>query len=99
MGLTMAEKILNRASGRDRVTPGEIVTPGIDRLMVIGELWKDVLPFLDELKVERVWDPDRVVVIHEHSSPPSTISAAERYVQSRQAVKKFGIKNFFDMGR
>ena len=33
MGMTMAEKILSRASGRDKVVPGEYVTATVDVIM------------------------------------------------------------------
>jgi 3-isopropylmalate/(R)-2-methylmalate dehydratase large subunit len=99
MGMTMAEKILLRASGRDKVSPGDIVIANIDRLMVIGEMWEEVMPVLNQLGADRLWNPDRVVVVHEHMIPPSNIPIAEALMQSRQAVEKFGIKHFYEMGR
>lgn len=99
MGKTMAEKIMARASDRDGVNPGEIVIAKIDRLMLIGEAWQYVLSLFDELGVEQLWDPDRVVVVHEHMAPPATIPIADAYAQSRQAVEKYGIKHFYEMGR
>ena len=99
MGMTMAEKIMARSSGRDKVTPGEIIIGKIDRIMMIGELWQEVLPFFNQLGADRLWNPDRVVVVHEHMVPPANVPIADAYVQSRQAVDKFGIKNFYEMGR
>jgi 3-isopropylmalate/(R)-2-methylmalate dehydratase large subunit len=99
MGMTMAEKILARASGRDRVTPGEMVIANIDRLLVLGEDWQEVSPFFDELGIKRVWNPDRVVVIHDHMVPPGNVPTADAYFESRQIVEKFGIRHFYDVGR
>jgi 3-isopropylmalate/(R)-2-methylmalate dehydratase large subunit len=99
MGMTMAEKILSRASGRDSVKPGEIVMGKIDRVMIIGEIWPEILPLLDQLGADRLWDPGRVVVVHEHMAPPANVPIADAFVQSRKAVEKFGIRNFYDMGR
>jgi len=99
MGMTMAEKILARASGRTKVAPGEIVMGKIDRLMIIGEIWPEILSLLTKLGADRLWNPDRVVVVHEHMAPPANVSIADAFVKSRQAVEKFGIKNFYEMGR
>ena len=42
MGMTMIQKILARASGRDEVAPGEYVVAKIDKVMVLGERLGDL---------------------------------------------------------
>ncbi len=99
MGSTMAEKVLARASGRDRVAPGQIVTAAIDRTWVAGEFWALYYPLLEELGADHFWDPERVVVMHEHMVPPSTVQVANALRLSRKIVRDFGITHFYEMGR
>jgi 3-isopropylmalate/(R)-2-methylmalate dehydratase large subunit len=98
MGLTMAEKILARSSGRDSVQPGEFVAPKIDMLM-----GHDLTFFVGYEKMlqngyHKVWDPDKVVVIIDHAVPAPNIRFAEVHRKIREYVKNLGIKNFYDAG-
>lgn len=92
-GMTMAEKILSRTSGRDRVKPGDIVWANIDRTRGSG------LVALEKLGITKVWDPDRIMVINEHFVPALNVAMADEQVELRRLVKKYGIKNFYDVGR
>jgi 3-isopropylmalate/(R)-2-methylmalate dehydratase large subunit len=97
MGMTMAEKILSRAAGRESPKPGEYVWAQIDRTMSID--MSLVAQDLEKHAVEALWDPDRIVVIHDHDIPPSNLVMANRYAKSRQLVAKYGIQHFYEMGR
>ncbi len=69
MGMTLAEKIIARASGRTRVSPGEIVTCNVDLAMMHDSGGpRRVKPILDRLGVG-VWDPEKVVLITDHYVP------------------------------
>ncbi len=66
MSMTLAEKILARASGRQRVRPGDIVTCGVDLAMMHDSSGpRRLAPMLEELGVD-VWDPGKTVVITDH---------------------------------
>lgn len=66
MSMNLAEKILARASRRDGVAPGEIVTCHVDLAMVHDSSGpRRLAPKLAELGVD-VWDPRRVVLITDH---------------------------------
>ena len=97
MGMTIAEKILATKSGRDVVRPGEILTCRIDRLM-LDSIDPDFCAAIDDIGIQRAWDPDRVIIIHDHEVPPASIGVANMYAESRRRARKFGIKHFFDMG-
>jgi 3-isopropylmalate/(R)-2-methylmalate dehydratase large subunit len=97
MGMTIAEKILAAKSGRDVVRPGEIVTCKIDRLM-LDSIDPDFCAAIDDIGITRAWDPDRVIIIHDHEVPPASIGVANMYAESRRRAKRFGITHFFDMG-
>lgn len=71
MGKTITEKILSKASGVD-AKAGDIVICKVDRAMMDDILGPrvEIAEKLDELGL-KVWDPDKVVVISDHYTPPS----------------------------
>ncbi len=94
MGMTIAEKILAKKSGRDKVVPGDLVTVDVDTVVVIDNnfmpsQWRDVL---------KVADPDRIIVAFDHRAPASTLASATAHHTGRKFVEKFGIKRFHDVG-
>lgn len=98
MGMTIAEKILAHKSSRSRVKPGDIVTCKIDRMM-LESIDNDLVRAIQEVQVSKVWDRDRIVLIHDHETPPATPQMATMYAESRRLARKFGVTHFFDMGR
>jgi len=91
--MTMAEKILARASGRDRVQVGDFVTARVDRVMT-HEAFTICALQLARLGIERLFDPDRVMVILDHYFPANTERMAQGHVVARQFVERFGIRHF-----
>ena len=66
MSMTLAEKILAHASGRDQVRAGEIVSCHVDLAMMHDSSGpRRIRPKLEELGVD-VWDPSKVVIITDH---------------------------------
>jgi 3-isopropylmalate/(R)-2-methylmalate dehydratase large subunit len=96
MGMTMAEKVLARASGRKEVRPGEYVTARVDQVMS-QEAFADVYRLLKEAEVERVWDPKKIAVLLDHYVPAPTVAEAEAHKLIREGVKRFGIEGWHDM--
>jgi 3-isopropylmalate/(R)-2-methylmalate dehydratase large subunit len=91
MGMTLAEKILARASGRHSVKPGEYVVANID-LAMTHEGMRGVFPILKEAGVKKVWDPEKVINLLDHWVPAPTVQAAEHHKRIRQAVVELGIR-------
>ena len=97
--MNIVEKILARASGEKRVEPGQIVDARVDKAMMHDLTGPRVIDSFREIGVERVWDPDRIVIIFDHDVPPSTIKAAELQRKVRSFAREQGIRNFYDVGR
>jgi len=91
--MTMAEQVLARASGRDQVSPGEYVTARIDVAMC-HEAFAFCAPKLLELGIEKVWDPDRVIVILDHAFPAATERMAIVHTTVRQLVEQLEVGTF-----
>lgn len=98
MGMTMAEKILARASGRPAVVPGQFVTGRVD-LALLHDIF--AVPAFDLLRgsgFASVWDRARVVVVLDHLVPSPSVAAAEVHRRIRDYVRGFEILHFFDAG-
>ena len=98
MGMTLAEKILARASGRERVVPDEIVVAQVD-LAMSHENADLVRKSFAEIGVSRVWDPTRIAIIFDHRVPAESEKTATTHKAVREFVGAQGITNFYDVGR
>ncbi len=97
MSMTIAEKILARASGRKRVSPGEIVEAKIDVAMVHDLTGPLTVRILREIGVKKVWDPRRIVITFDHQVPANSIDAAQNHIMLREFVAEQKIPNFYDV--
>lgn len=94
----MSEKALARASNKDVVRPGEFLTAKIDVLIFNENSFYDATERMDQIGQNKVWDPDKIVVVIDHVVPASDIRYAERQKKVREYVRMYGIRNFYDMG-
>ena len=99
MRMTIAEKILARASGHDSLRPGEIVTARIDRTRLSDHRVPEYHKALRDLSITSVWDPKRVIALIEHNAPASSLVNADAHVDCRKFVEEYGIPNFYEVGR
>lgn len=78
MGMTLAEKLLARASRQAVVKPGDIVWANVDAAMMDDVLGPRI-EIADKLKElgATIWDTDKVIVISDHYYPAATVQQAE----------------------
>ena len=98
MSMTMAEKILARASGKARVSPDEIVVAAVD-LAMSHENADLVRKSFAEIGAPSVWNPDRIVIIFDHRVPAESEKTAATHKAVREFVAAQGIAHFYDVGR
>ena len=98
MGMTLAEKILARASGRATVTPDQVVVARVD-LALSHENADLVRKSFKEIGVARVWDPGKIVIILDHRVPAESEKTATTHKAIREFVRQQGIRHFYDVGR
>ena len=60
----MIEKIISRNVGVDSVKPGQIQTVNVDRVMIHDIFIPFVAEKFEEMGFTKLWDPDKVVLIH-----------------------------------
>jgi 3-isopropylmalate/(R)-2-methylmalate dehydratase large subunit len=97
VGYTLAEKILAAHTDDGKADAGEIVDVNVDLLMVHEVLGSRIIPVLDEMGFENVWDPERVLVVNDHWAPAKDTNSAEIHIRNREFAKKYGIKHFCDV--
>ncbi|WP_456416451.1 isopropylmalate/citramalate isomerase large subunit [Methanocaldococcus sp.] len=97
MGMTIVEKILAKASGKKEVSPGDIVMANINVAMVHDITGPLTVNTLKEYGIEKVWNPEKIVILFDHQVPADSIKAAENHILMRKFVKEQGIKYFYDI--
>jgi len=96
MGMSVTEKILARAAGKDDVCVGEIVT--VEPTWVMShDNTAAIISHFRKTGAKRVWNPDKVVVILDHVVPAATAEYANNHRKIREFVREQGITNFHDI--
>jgi len=99
MSMTAVEKILARASGVTSVNAGEIVYPKPGIVVLHDYLVPPCKKELDALGIDRLFDPNRVIIVTDHAVLYSSRQDAEFGKIIRRAVADWGIKHFYDVGQ
>jgi 3-isopropylmalate/(R)-2-methylmalate dehydratase large subunit len=101
MGMTIAQKILAKKSGRKIVQVGEIIEPNIDlamshenAILVINQFYEiykntDLKPL--------VWDKDKIAIIFDHRVPAESSKTATNQKKVREFAFQQGITKFHDI--
>ena len=95
MGKTFAEKILGKKAGKE-VVSGEIVEVEPDIAMSHDNTAAISKTFY-KIGVDRVYDPDKHVIILDHCTPAANAKFAQNHKDIREFVEKQKIKNFYDI--
>jgi 3-isopropylmalate/(R)-2-methylmalate dehydratase large subunit len=101
--MTITEKILARASGKTNLAPGDVVFVKVDKVMVHDVSGPGVIKVFHEwekkgVKLERVWDPDKVWVTEDHFVPAADRISAENIIALSNFTRKYGINKHFKYG-
>ncbi|MDD5638258.1 MAG: 3-isopropylmalate dehydratase large subunit [Atribacterota bacterium] len=93
MGMTMAEKILKRASGKSHIKAGDYVNANVDLAFIIEGA--PIFEILKEANVNRVWDASKVISVIDHAIPPPNKYFAEQYKIVREMLREFDISTAY----
>ncbi|MGB9200379.1 homoaconitase large subunit [Methanobacterium sp.] len=97
MAMTMAEKILAKASGNKESEAGEIIMANIDVAMTHDLTGPLSVESFEKIGLKEVWDPEKIVIVFDHQVPADSIDAANNHMIMRKFVKEQGINNFYDV--
>ena len=98
MGMTMTQKILAAHAGLESVKAGQLIDANLDLVLgnditspvAVNEFYK--------LKLEKVFDKDKIAIVPDHFTPNKDIKAAEQNKMIREFVKEKDISNYYDVG-
>ena len=92
MGQTIIEKIISRNT-KKAVKPGDIVTVSVDRVMIHDIFIPFVAEKFEEMSFQKLWDPDKVVLIYDHLVPASQVDDTRHFRVGNAFVEKYGMKH------
>ncbi|MBA4454496.1 MAG: 3-isopropylmalate dehydratase large subunit [Nitrosopumilaceae archaeon] len=101
--MNIVEKILARASGKERVSPDDVIFANVDKVMVHDVSGPGVIKVFDKLKkqginVDKLWDSSKVWVAEDHFVPSAEKISAENIVKLQNFTKNYGIEKHFKYG-
>ena len=95
--MNITEKILANASGAKEVHPGEIIEANVDLAMTHDGTSPPTINTFNKI-AEKVWDPDKIVMVFDHNIPANNIGSAEFQRLTRDFARKQGIRKIFTHG-
>jgi len=96
MKQTLAQKILASKADRDFVQVGEIVEIEPDRVMSHDNAGLVIKQF-QKIGVEKVWNPEKIVIILDHRVPAESLKTANAHKMIREFVHTQKIEHFYDI--
>jgi len=98
MGMTMTQKIMARHAGLDAVEAGQHILAELDLVMGNDITTPVAIGAFREMGAEKVFDPEKVVLVMDHFTPNKDIKAATQCQMVRQFSREMNIKHFYDGG-
>ncbi|MPL58267.1 3-isopropylmalate dehydratase large subunit [bioreactor metagenome] len=94
--LNITEKILSKKVGHD-VIPGEIIEVDVDLAMSHDGTSPPAIKTFEKI-AKKVWNPEKIAIVFDHTVPPNTIGSAEFHKVARNFGKEQKIKNLYTNG-
>ena len=94
---TISEEILGRASGKT-ATAGEFVTAKVDYAMSHDGTSVLAVKAFEEMGVDKVWDPDRIIIPFDHLVPANNETTALLHKELREWAEAQHISHVYDVG-
>ena len=99
MGMTITEKILARAAGREWVAPGDLIMARVDFCLGNDITAPVAIDEFEKAGFERVFDAERIALIPDHFTPCKDIKTAMLVKQMREFARRHEIVHYYDVGR
>ncbi len=99
MGMTITEKILAKAAGKKKVTPGELIDAKLDIVMCHDVTTPAAISMLAEKGIDKVFDREKIVVTPDHFQPAKDIKSAELHKRLDEWARRHKIKYYYKIGR
>lgn len=94
--MTLTEEIIARASGRGRVVPGDEVWADVDLAAMHDSSGPRRIAATLEQLGDRLWDPEKIVLVIDHFAPAANQRHAEIVKLTRDWAQARALPHFFD---
>ena len=95
--MTMAEKILAAHAGLDEVEPGQLIECDLDLVLANDVTAPIAIKTVREI-TDRVFDPERVILVPDHYVPNKDIKSAEQAKIVRDFAREQGVTHYYEVG-
>ena len=99
MGMTITEKIMAKAAGKEKVSPGRLIDAKLDVVMCHDVTTPPAISMLKEKGIDKVFDVEKIVVTPDHFQPAKDIKSAELHKRLDEWAKRHNIKYYYKLGR
>ena len=96
--MTIAEKILAAHAGLDEVVPGQLVECNLDLVLSNDVTTPIAIKTFNEIGVDHVFDPKRVLIVPDHYTPNKDINSAKQAKIARDFAHEQGITHYWEVG-
>ncbi len=94
----MTQKILAAAAGLEKVEAGQLIEANLD-LVLGNDITSPVaIKEMDKMKVQGVFDKDKIALVPDHFVPNKDIKSAEHCKCVREFARRNEITNYFEVG-
>lgn len=98
MGMTMTQKILAAHAGLASVEAGQLIEAKLDMVLGNDVTAPVAIQEMKKMKVDGVFDKDKVALVPDHFTPNKDIKSAENCKCMREFAKENAITNYFEIG-
>jgi 3-isopropylmalate/(R)-2-methylmalate dehydratase large subunit len=99
MGHTIVEKVLAAHSQVEGLIPGDLIYPTPDLTVIHEKPFEEFVNELQAIGLERLAQPDRMMVIADHEVPCLSLTAAERFRRTKALAEQLQVRYFIPPGR
>jgi 3-isopropylmalate/(R)-2-methylmalate dehydratase large subunit len=99
MSMTITEKILAAAAGKETIEPGDIIDAKIDCIMCHDVTTPAAITMLKEKGIDKVFDREKIVVTPDHFQPAKDIKSAELHRRLDNWAREKKIKYYYPLGK
>ncbi len=94
--MNIAEKLLANAAGEDHVKPGQFVNCRLSCVLANDITAPLALEAFAEMGATKVFDPERIALVADHSTPNKDIKSAMNTKLMRDFAREQGIRHFYE---
>ncbi|MDD2443462.1 MAG: 3-isopropylmalate dehydratase large subunit [Desulfotomaculaceae bacterium] len=99
MPMTITEKILAAHAGKEKVTPGELISARVDLVLGNDITAPVAIQEFEKIGVDTVFDQERIALVPDHFVPNKDIKSAGQAKLVKDFAHKHNLSNYFEVGR